>query len=86
MVIHHHTKFGIKKKELSGSRGTEWTERDTGTELQMDRQSDSNIPPCIYRGEGDNKFSRKVLLFKPHTLQKQARFVTLRGQIPSGLG
>ena len=44
MVIHHHTKFGIKKKELSGSRGTEWTERDTGTELQMDRQSDSNIP------------------------------------------
>ena len=52
MIIHHHIKFGLKKKWLSGSGDAERTGSDTRTELQMDgrtdRQSDSNIPPYLY--------------------------------------
>ena len=58
MIIHHHTKFCIKKKWLSGSGDNEWIRLDTQTDLQMYRRtdrwtdgpSDFNIPPCIYMG------------------------------------
>ena len=39
MIIHHHTKFGEKKKKfmVSGSGDIEQTQSDTQAELQTDR-------------------------------------------------
>ena len=47
MIIHHYTKFGIKKKWLSGSGDTERTGLDRQTELQMDRQTHGQMDKVI---------------------------------------
>ena len=63
--IHHHTKFG--KKWLGSSGDTEWTQSDTWTELQMNRQSDSNIPsPHVFMtGGGGYKKKGPLAPFSP---------------------
>ena len=76
MIIHHHTKSGCKKW-LSGSGDIERTRSDTRTELQMDRQpdgrtdrqSDFNISPHIYTGDGGGGI-KKTVTANAHNVKK----------------